>query len=326
LPEARYHDKAASRCRERDSKERAMADDENESALFAAAREPPPRALTRVSPMVRRLVAPNPSPFTFNGTCTYIVGQGRVAIVDPGPDDDSHLAALLAAVEGEQIETILITHTHRDHSVGAKKLRAATGARVVGAAPFAPRGDGSTGLDSAHDRDYSPDLVLADGERWRGDGYTIEAIATPGHCSNHLCFALLEENTLFSGDHVMGWSTSIVAPPDGSMRGYMDSLDKMRGRPETIYWPGHGGPVVEPQRYLRALIHHRRQREVSILNTLTNGPQTIPALVARIYVGLNPSLTHAAGLSTLAHLEDLSERGMVLSEAPAGGAQHFRLA
>src|ERR1700722_15985253 len=148
------------------SKERAMAHDESEPDLLAGAREPPPRALTRVSQTVRRLVAPNPSPFTFNGTCTYILGQGRVAIVDPGPDDDTHLSALLAAVEGEQVETILITHTHRDHSVGAKKLRAATGAQVIGAAPFTPRGDGSAGLDSAHDRDYSPDLILADGERW----------------------------------------------------------------------------------------------------------------------------------------------------------------
>jgi glyoxylase-like metal-dependent hydrolase (beta-lactamase superfamily II) len=276
--------------------------------------------------MVRRLVAPNASPFTFNGTCTYILGRDRVAILDPGPGDDSHLAALLAAVDGERVETILITHTHRDHSVGAKALRAATGAGVVGAAPFTSRGDGSTGLDSAHDRDYSPDLILGDGERWSGGGCTIEAVATPGHCSNHLCFALPEENALFSGDHVMGWSTSIVAPPDGSMRAYMDSLDKMRGRPETIYWPGHGGPVVEPQRYVGALIHHRRQREVSILNTLAKGPQTIPALVTRIYVGLNPSLTHAAGLSTLAHLEDLSERGMVVVEASAGGEQHFRVA
>ena len=303
-----------------------MADDESESDLFVSAREPPSRALTQLSPMVRRLVAPNPSPFTFNGTCTYIVGQGRVAIVDPGPNDDSHLAALLAAVDGEQIDTILITHTHRDHSVGARKLRAATGARVVGAAPFTPRGDGSTGLDSAHDRDYSPDAILADGERWQGAGYAMEAIATPGHCSNHLCFALLEENALFSGDHVMGWSTSIVAPPDGSMRAYMDSLEKLRLRPETIYWPGHGGPVVEPQRYLRALIHHRRQREASILNMLANGPLTIPALVARIYVGLNPALTRAAGLSTLAHLEDLRERGMVAAEVEDGGGQRFRLA
>ena len=261
-----------------------MANDESEADPFAASREPPPRAMTQVSPMVRRLVAPNPSPFTFNGTCTYIVGEGRVAIVDPGPDDDSHLSALLAAVDGERVETILITHTHRDHSPGARKLRAATGAPVVGAAPFMARGDGSAGLDSAHDRDYAPDAVLADGERLEGAGFTIEALATPGHCSNHLCFALLEEGALISGDHVMAWSTSVVAPPDGSMRAYMDSLDKLRGRAETVYWPGHGGPVLEPQRYLRALIHHRRQREASILNALEGGPQTIPALVAKVYV------------------------------------------
>jgi glyoxylase-like metal-dependent hydrolase (beta-lactamase superfamily II) len=303
-----------------------MADDESESDSMAAAREPPPRALTRVSPIIRRLVAPNASPFTFNGTCTYILGQGQVAIVDPGPDDDAHRSAVLAAVDGERVETILVTHTHRDHVGGLNKLRSATGAQVVGAAPFTPRGDGSAGFDSSHERDYSPDMILADGERWQGAGYTIEAIATPGHCSNHLCFALLEEAALLSGDHVMAWSTSVVAPPDGSMRAYMDSLDKLRGRGETTYWPGHGGPVVEPQRYLRALIHHRRQREASILNALANGPQTIPALVAKVYVGLNPSLTRAAGLSTLAHLEDLSERGRVVGDNLDGDEQRFRLA
>jgi glyoxylase-like metal-dependent hydrolase (beta-lactamase superfamily II) len=302
-----------------------MANDESDPDIFVSAREPPPRALTQVSPMVRRLVAPNASPFTFNGTCTYIVGQGQVAIVDPGSDDDTHLSALLAAVDGEQVEAILITHTHRDHSPGARKLRAATGARVIGAAPLTPKGDGSTGLDASHDRDYSPDAILADGERWQGAGYSIEALATPGHCSNHLCFALLEEGALFSGDHVMAWSTSVVAPPDGSMRAYMDSLDKLRARPETIYWPGHGGPVIEPQRYLRALIYHRRQREASILNALADGPRTIPALVAKIYVGLNPSLTRAAGLSTLAHLEDLGERGRVVGEN-LDGESRFRLA
>jgi glyoxylase-like metal-dependent hydrolase (beta-lactamase superfamily II) len=249
-----------------------------------------------------------------------------VAIVDPGPDDDSHLSALLAAVNGEQVETILITHTHRDHSPGARKLRAATGARVIGAAPFAARGDGSPGLDSAHDRDYLPDVILAEGGRWQGVGYAIEAVATPGHCANHLCFALLDGKALFSGDHVMAWSTSVVAPPDGSMRAYMNSLDKLRGRAETIYWPGHGAPVIEPQRYLRALIHHRRQREASILNALADGPQTIPALVAKVYVGLNPSLTQAAGLSTLAHLEDLSERRLVIAEAEDGAESRFRLA
>lgn len=302
-----------------------MADDESEASPLPASREPPLRAVTRVSPLVRRLVAPNPSPFTFNGTCSYIVGRGRVAVVDPGPEDDAHLKALLAAVEGERVEAILVTHTHRDHSPGARKLRAATGAPVVGAAPFAPHGDGSEGLDSAHDRDYAPDAVLADGERLEGAGFAIEAVATPGHCANHLCFALLEEGALLSGDHVMAWSTSVVAPPDGSMRAYMDSLDRLRARAETVYWPGHGGPVVEPQRYLRALIHHRRQREASILKALKDGPLTVPALVARVYVGLDPSLARAAGLSTLAHLIDLAERGAVMSKA-AGGEPRFRLA
>ena len=236
------------------------------------------------------------------------------------------MKAILDAVEGEKVETILITHTHRDHSPGAKRLAAATGARVIGAAPFTPRGDGTEGLDSAHDHDYSPDAILADGERLRGDGYSIEAVATPGHCSNHLCFALIEEGALLSGDHVMAWSTSVVAPPDGSMRAYMASLEKLRGRAETIYWPGHGGPVVEPQRYLRALIHHRRQREASILAALSAAPQTIPALVAKVYVGINPTLTRAAGLSTLAHLEDLRERGLVIAEPANGGETRFHLA
>jgi glyoxylase-like metal-dependent hydrolase (beta-lactamase superfamily II) len=301
-----------------------MANGESEPDLFVT-REPPRRALTRLAPLVRRLVAPNASPFTFNGTCTYIVGEGRVAIVDPGPNDDRHLAALLAAVESEKVETILVTHTHRDHVAGVNKLRAATGARVVGAAALVAQGDGTAGLDSAHDRDYSPDAVLADGEQLQGAGYAIEAVATPGHCSNHLCFALAKERALFSGDHVMAWSTSVVAPPDGSMRAYMASLGKLRGRAESVYWPGHGGPVTEPQRHLRALIHHRRQREASILAALSGGPQTIPALVAKVYVGIDPSLTRAAGLSTLAHLLDLGERGLVVAEPLDGRKMRYRL-
>jgi glyoxylase-like metal-dependent hydrolase (beta-lactamase superfamily II) len=297
---------------------------ENEPDLFADGRQAPPRALTRLSPLVRRLVAPNASPFTFNGTCTYVVGNGAVAVVDPGPADEAHLKAILSAVEGERVETILVTHTHRDHSALANRLRDATGARVVGAEPFVSRGDGTGGLDSAHDRDYAPDAVLADGERLHGSGFAIEAVATPGHCANHLCFALLEEGALFSGDHVMAWSTSVVAPPDGSMGAYMASLDKVCARDERIYWPGHGGPVVEPERYVRAIADHRRQREASILAALADGAATIPDLVARVYVGLDPSLARAAGLSTLAHLEDLRERGQVVAEAPFAGEARFR--
>jgi glyoxylase-like metal-dependent hydrolase (beta-lactamase superfamily II) len=298
--------------------------DESEPDLFAEARKPPPRALTRLSPLVRRLIAPNASPFTFNGTCTYIVGDGAVAVIDPGPNDDSHLAAILAAVEGESVETILVTHTHRDHSTLANRLREATGAPIVGAEPFALKGNGAEGLDSAHDRDYAPDAVLGDGERHLGRGFTVEAVATPGHCANHLCFALLEDGSLFSGDHVMAWSTSVVAPPDGSMGAYMASLEKVRARPEGIYWPGHGGPVFEPQRYVRALALHRRQREASILAALAEGAETVPDLVARVYVGLDPSLIRAAGLSTLAHLEDLRERGQVAVATSAAGEARFR--
>ena len=296
-----------------------MADEAD--SLVLDPRQPPARELTRLSPLVRRLIAPNASPFTFNGTCTYIVGQGAVAVVDPGPGDESHLAAILAAVERERVEALLVTHTHRDHSVLADALREVTGARVVGAAPFAPAGEG--GLDSSHDRAYAPDVVLADGALFEGHGFTIEAVTTPGHCENHLCFALLEERALFSGDHVMAWSTSVVAPPDGSMRAYMASLEKVQSRAETLYWPGHGGPVLEPQRYVRALAHHRRQREASILAALDAGAETVSDLVARVYVGLDPSLNRAAGLSTLAHLEDLRERGLVVAEEHGSGETRF---
>jgi glyoxylase-like metal-dependent hydrolase (beta-lactamase superfamily II) len=296
--------------------------DESEPDLFAGARTPPPHELTRLTPLVSRLVAPNPSPFTLNGTCTYIVGAEAVAVIDPGPDNEAHRAAILAAARGGRIETILITHTHRDHSPGANALRAATGARVIGATPFAPKGDGSEGLDSAHDRSYAPDAVLADGEVFRGKGFTLEAVATPGHCANHLCFALREDAALFSGDHVMAWSTSVVAPPDGSMSDYMASLEKLRRRDETVYWPGHGGPVTDPQRYLRGFILHRRQRESSILAALAKDTKTISEIVAKVYVGLDPALIRAASLSTLAHLEDLIQRGVVFSETSDGETRY----
>ena len=299
--------------------------DETEPNLFADSRQAPPRELTRLSPRVRRLIAPNASPFTFNGTCTYIVGEGAVAIVDPGPADPLHLAAILAAVEGERVETILVTHTHRDHSALANDLRRATDARIVGPPPIEPKTDG-LGLDSSHDPAYSPDAMLSDGERLTARTFTIEAVATPGHCGEHLCFALVEERALFSGDHVMAWSTSVIAPPDGSMGAYMASLEKVRARDEIIYWPGHGGPVLEPRQYVRALAHHRRQRQAAILAALEAGAETVPDLVAKVYVGLDPSLSRAAGLSTLANLEDLRERGLVVSNGSALGQTRFRRA
>jgi glyoxylase-like metal-dependent hydrolase (beta-lactamase superfamily II) len=299
--------------------------DETEPDLFAGGRPPPPRETTALSPLVRRLIAPNPSPFTFNGTCTYIVGHEAVAVIDPGPGDDAHLTAILEATRGEAIETILVTHTHRDHSVLAERLKQATGARIVGAAPFLPGKDANDGTDSSHDVAYAPDHVLSDGERLEGRGFALEAVATPGHCANHLSFALLEEGSLFSGDHVMAWSTSVVIPPDGSMGAYMASLDKVRARAERVYWPGHGGPVTDPQRYVRALANHRRQREASILGVLRDGPATVPDLVARVYAGLDPKLLRGAGLSTLAHLIDLSQRGLVV-EAASEGEARYRLA
>ncbi len=180
--------------------------------------------------------------------------------------------------------------------------------------------------NSSHDRGYAPDAVLVDGERFASRTFTIEAVATPGHCGEHLCLALIEERALFSGDHVMAWSTSVIAPPDGSMGAYMASLEKVRARDETIYWPGHGGPVVEPQRYVRALAHHRRQREAAILAALAAGAETVSDLVEKVYVGLDPSLVRAAGLSTLAQLQDLSERGLVVADGSAAGKSRFRRA
>jgi glyoxylase-like metal-dependent hydrolase (beta-lactamase superfamily II) len=288
--------------------------------------ETPERGLTRLSPRLRRLIAPNPSPFTFTGTCSYIIGEGEVAILDPGPDDAAHSEALLAATAGERVGTIVVTHSHRDHVGGVARLKALTGATVVGARAYVVKPGGASRADAGHSVDYAPDVALDEGARVEGRGFTLETIATPGHAANHLCFALIEENALFSGDHVMAWSTSVVAPPDGAMADYMASLDKLRGRGEAIYWPGHGGPVRDPQRYVRALISHRRQREAAILARLAAGEQSLAEIVERVYAGLAPALVGAASLSTLAHLEDLTQRGLVASDGPFGPQARFRLA
>jgi glyoxylase-like metal-dependent hydrolase (beta-lactamase superfamily II) len=270
-----------------------------------------------VSPLIRRVVASNGGPYTFTGTCSYIVGRGEVAVIDPGPDDPAHVAALLEAMEGERLAQIVVTHTHRDHSPAARALGDATGAPIVGCAPHtALSADGAAMMDAANDALHRPDRILREGDVVEGPGWTLEAVETPGHAANHLCFALREEEALFSGDHVMAWSTSFVGPPDGSMGAYLASLDKVRLREETVYWPGHGGPVTEPRRFVRALLHHRRQREASILNRLEAGDRSIAEIVAAIYQGLQPGLVPAAALNVLAHLEDLAQRGLVQAEGP----------
>jgi glyoxylase-like metal-dependent hydrolase (beta-lactamase superfamily II) len=276
-----------------------------------------PDKLARLSPLVRRITADNPGPMTFTGTCTYVVGAGDVAVIDPGPDSPAHLAALLGALKGEKVRHIVVTHTHRDHSAGAVALKAATGAEIVGCAPYIASEDGSSSsFEAAHDRTYRPDRMLADGDEIAGPGYVLRAVATPGHTGNHLAFALPGERALFSGDHVMAWATSVVIPPDGKMGDYMASLEKLLRRDDVQYWPGHGGGLAEPQRMVRALLHHRRLREAAILAALERGPADIPTLVAALYQGLDSRLRAAAGLSVLAHLRDLRERG--LAHAPEG--------
>ncbi len=273
----------------------------------------------RVSPLVRRVIAPNAGPFTHKGTCSYIIGAGDVAIVDPGPDDPRHLAALLEAIQGERLRYILVTHTHRDHSPAARDLKIATGAMILGCAPYAPPPDlhvTGPGLDASHDTAYAPDATLGEGARLHLGGATVEALETPGHTANHLCFALLEEKALFTGDHIMAWSTTVIAPPDGSMTDYMASIERLRQRDDAVYWPGHGDPVQEPRRYLRALTHHRRAREAAILQRLAAGDDTIAAIVARIYESVDKRLHGAAAMTVFAHLEDLVLRGLVESDGP----------
>ncbi|WP_156678697.1 MBL fold metallo-hydrolase [Sphingomonas profundi] len=261
-------------------------------------------------PLVRRVLAPNPSAFTYTGTQTYLVGHGEVAVIDPGPDLEEHVAAILAATAGERITAILCTHTHRDHSPAARPLRAATGAAIVGCAPLALADDGPR-ADAAFDTDHAPDRVLADGESVHGAGWALSAVATPGHTSNHLCFALPQARALFTGDHVMGWSTSVISPPDGDMSAYMASLDRLMQRDDLVYYPAHGEPVEKPQRFVRGLIGHRRQREGQIVRLLEQGDQAIPAMVAKMYAGIDPRLHGAAGRSVLAHLIDMEQRGAV---------------
>lgn len=289
-----------------------------------------PGVVEEVMPGVRRVLCDNPSHFTFTGTVSYIVGRGKVAIIDPGPDSEAHAKALLDAVRGETVTHIFVTHTHKDHSPNTARIKAATGAPVYAEGPHRasrPRFESEKhNPESGADRDFKPDIQLRDGEIVSGAGWALEAVTTPGHTANHMAFAWTDRKILFVGDHVMGWSTSIVAPPDGSMIDYMASLDKLSQRGEQIYFSGHGPEIPEAPRFVRFLARHRRAREASILHRLAKGEADIPTMVRAIYIGLDPRLSGAAGYSVLAHLEDLVARGVVLTDGDPVIGGSYRLA
>ena len=279
-----------------------------------------------VAPRIRRLLSRNPSPFTFKGTGVTIVGQGHVAVIDPGPDDSHHLNSLRDALRNETVTHIFVTHTHRDHSPASRALKAWTGATIYG---FGPHGSGKAEegivIEEGGDMTFRPDVVVRDGDVIKVRDFSIECVHTPGHTSNHVCYALLEEKALFSGDHVMAWSTTVVAPPDGDMAQYLGSLEKLLARDDAVYWPTHGGPIRDPKSFVKAYLEHRHEREAQILACLRDGVSTIPEMVVRIYVGLEPSLRPAASLSVFAHLLKLTKDGRVAARGEPRLAAHFRL-
>lgn len=264
--------------------------------------------LEQLEPGIARVLAHNPSAFTYYGTQTYLIGTDEVAVIDPGPDIPEHLDAVEKAIGGRKVVAIMCTHTHRDHSPASRPLAERTGASIIGCAPLALETVGPR-ADASFDGDYAPERVLADGEALDLEGKTITAVATPGHTSNHLCFAY--EGALLTGDHVMSWSTTVVVPPDGDMAAYMQSLDKLRQRDDRVYYPAHGPAATNPQQYVRHLMGHRMQREKQILKLVGEKPRDVPDIVANTYPGLDPRLTLAAGGSVLAHLLDLQRRGLV---------------
>lgn len=279
-----------------------------------------------VSPLVRRVVARNPGPFTFTGTGTYIVGRGEVAVIDPGPDDPAHLEALLKAIAGERVSHVLVTHTHRDHAPLARPFARAVGAPVLAAAPPVTDNHVSIAMDEGDDLDFRPDRILAEGDQVTGPGWTLETLATPGHASNHLCFALREEDALFSGDHVMGWSTTVVAPPDGDMGDYLASLRRLIARDFATLYPTHGAPVTDPGPFLNAYLAHRLEREAQILARLEAGDRTIAEMIPILYAAVDRRLWPAASLSVLAHLILLVRQGRVAAEPEATLQAVYRLA
>jgi len=279
----------------------------------------------QVSPLVRRVAAENPSKFTYRGTGTYIIGTGRVAVVDPGPALDAHRDALTAALIDDEVTLILVTHCHADHSPLAAWLHEETGAPRLAFGPHGkvdPTDDVVT--EEAIDTAFAPDVALRHGDVVEGDGWSIEAVHTPGHTSNHLCFALPEEGALFSGDHVMGWSTTVIAPPDGDMRSYFASLELLLQRDDRVYWPTHGGPIREPRPFVEAYLAHRREREAQVLDCVRGGREEIPAMVAELYAAVPETLHDAAARSVLSHLIKLVDDGAVVADGTPGAKSRFR--
>ncbi|MFF0919991.1 MBL fold metallo-hydrolase [Rhizobium leguminosarum] len=300
-----------------------------DSPAFDLAFEPAYGQAVPVVAGVERVTVNNPGPFTFFGTNSYIVGSSSVAVIDPGPEDEAHYQALMAALGGRAVTHIFISHTHRDHSPLARRLQAATGAVTVGQGPHRPARPLREGeinpFSESSDLSFVPDITLSDGETLSGDGWALSAVLTPGHTANHAAFALAGRDILFSGDHVMAWSTSIVAPPDGSMADYMESLDRLIEREDRLLLPGHGGPVTEPTSFLRALKAHRLKREQAVLARVQAGDERIAEMVKVIYRDTDPKLHGAAALSVLAHIEDLLGRGEIAADGPPSLAATYRL-
>ncbi len=283
--------------------------------------------VAEISPRIRRVVAHNPSAFTLYGTGTYILGRGNVAVIDPGPADAAHIEALLRATAGETITHMLVTHTHNDHSPGCRLLAVHTDAPTYG---YGRHGAGKIAagsqVEEGGDMDFAPDVRIDDGDVIGGDGWSMECVYTPGHTSNHICYALREENALFTGDHVMGWSTSVISPPDGDMASYMASLEKLLVRDDSIYWPTHGPAITEPKMHVRAFITHRRQREAQIRRCLADGQRRIADMVPSMYANVPANLHAAAGRSVFAAMALLVQRGEVACEGELDIGAEFRLA
>ncbi|WP_246318737.1 MBL fold metallo-hydrolase [Peteryoungia desertarenae] len=308
-----------------------MSDEQTaEMPAFNTVFEPHHGKAVPVAEGVERITVNNPSPFTFHGTNSYIVGDRSVCVIDPGPEDDAHFEALMAALKGREVTHIAVTHTHRDHSPLARRLKAATGAVLVGEGPHRTARllhDGEVNpFAESSDTEFLPDIALGDGDVIAGDGWQLKTVLTPGHAANHAAFALEDRGILFSGDHVMAWATSIVAPPDGSMGAFMASLDRLLERDDRIYLPGHGGPVSEPPAFVRGLRTHRRMRERSVYERVRSGDRLIADIVKVLYATTDPRLHGAAALSVLAHLEELVAKGMVKTEGPVRLAGVFEAA